>query len=161
MNLKNIISIFVLLVVVLMVLPSAYGYTFGRGTMHDTETSDFVLHPEKDNTMNLEDLQKVAGTHDDSYISNNVLSDYDYMLYPDTEPICTFTFDGIGSLYGYPHTGLQEIGPNLYGIGPHLDNIGPHIDTTPYGGWGEPTEVGTYGLFRPGLYGNFYGLDVI
>ena len=81
---------FALLVVVLMVIPSVYGYTFGRGSMHDMETSDYVLHPEKDKIMTLEDMQRVTGTHftydqfDMGVISGSAYSpEHDYMLYPD------------------------------------------------------------------------------
>ena len=139
MNLKNIISIFVLMMIVLMVLPSAYGYTFGRGTMHDTETSDYVLHPEKNKVMTLLDLQN-------SIVSNNVLSDSDYMLYPEGKPINMHDFAGYGSIFGTPHPGLQEIGP-------HLGDIGPHLTYDQFGAWGEPCSVGACG--------HFYGLGVI
>jgi hypothetical protein len=147
MNLKNIISIFVLMMIVLMVLPSAYGYTFGgRGALHDIETSDYVLHPGKDKVMTLLDLQN-------SVVSNNVLSDGDYMLYPEGKPINMHDFAGYGSMYGTPQSGLQEIGPHLNGIGPHLDSIGPDLTHDQFGAWGEPCSIGAWG--------QFYGLGVI
>ncbi len=154
MNLKNIGIMFVLLIVVLMVLPSAYGYTFGRGTMHDMETSDYVLHPEKDKVVTLLDLQN-------SIVSNNVLSDGDYMLYPEGKPINMHDFAGYGSLYGTPHPGLDDIGPHLDDIGPDLSSIGPHLTFDQFGAWGEPLSIGAWGQFQPGIWGQFYGLGVI
>ena len=146
MNLKNIISIFVLVVIVLMMLPSAYGYTFGRGTMHDIETSDYVLHPGKDKVVTLLDLQN-------SIVSNNVLSDGDYMLYPEGKPINMHDFAGYGSMFGTPQSGLQEIGPHLNGIGPNLNDINLDLTYDQFGAWGEPCSVGAWG--------QFYGLGVI
>ena len=146
MNLKNIIYVLALLVVVLMVIPSVYGYTFGRGSMHDMETSDYVLHPEKDKIMTLEDMQRVIGTYGDSYISNNILSPEEEMLFPEEKPVNMHDFAGYGSVFGTPQSGLHDIGP-------HLGNIGPHFTHDQFGGWGEPQSVGACG--------HFYGLGVI
>lgn len=71
-------------------------------------------------------------------------SDYDYMINPGGNVINMHDFAGYGSLYGYPH-------PRLHNIGPHLNKM--NIDTAPYGGWGEPTSVGACG--------HFYGLGII
>ncbi len=125
--------------IVLVVLPSAYGYTFGRGTMHDMETSDYVLHPEKNKVVTLLDLQN-------SIVSNNVLSDSDYMLYPEGKPINMHDFAGYGSMFGTPLSGFNDIGPDLSGIGPDLTY-------NQFGAWGEPCSVGAWG--------QFYGLGVI
>ncbi len=106
--------------------------------MHDIETSDYVLQPEKDKVMTLLDLQN-------SIVSNNVLSPEEEMLFPEEKPINMHDFAGYGSLFGYPQ--------DLSGIGPDLNKIGPHYTYDQFGAWGEPCSIGAWG--------QFYGLGVI